>query len=103
MHWGRQQRREAGVPERKKFFEPRNLKSGYVQVHVDGKWKMEHRVVMERHLGRPLTPEETVHHKNGHRADNKITNLELWTSKHPAGQRAEDLLEFAREIIKLYG
>jgi hypothetical protein len=54
-------------------------------------------------LGRPLTAEESVHHKNGIRSDNRPSNLELWSRYQPAGQRATDLLEFANEIIQRYG
>jgi hypothetical protein len=57
---------------------------------------------MEKHVGRPLLKEETVHHKNGITDDNRIENLELWASAHPYGQRVEDLLSFADEIIQRY-
>lgn len=57
---------------------------------------------MEQHLGRSLLPGETVHHKNGVRGNNRIENLELWVSWQPSGQRPEDLLEWADEIIKRY-
>lgn len=62
----------------------------------------EHRVVMQEHLGRQLFPFETVHHINGDRSDNRLSNLELWSSSQPSGQRVEDKLAWAREILALY-
>lgn len=55
-------------------------------------WILEHRYIMEQHLGRSLARHEHVHHKNGDRFDNHLENLELWTiaKKDPPGQRQMD-------------
>ena len=76
---------------------------GYVVIRKNGKGYRAHRLIMEEYLGRPLTREETVHHINGDRADNRLENLELWSSNQPSGQRIKDKLQWAKEIIALYG
>lgn len=51
----------------------------------------EHRKVMADMLGRPLLRNENVHHKDGDRANNDPSNLELWVKTQPAGQRSTEI------------
>lgn len=118
VHYSRQYQgldMDAPVEMPKKYIVGRDRKvmaNGYVRVkrpgHFSkpasnsGNWYDEHRYMMECHLGRPLRDGENVHHINGDKADNRLENLELWTSSQPAGQRVVELLDWADYIIAQY-
>lgn len=81
--------------------------SGYIIIRIDSlygrKQILEHRHIMSQSLGRELFPDETIHHLNGIRDDNRIENLELMSSSHFSGQRVKDKLAHARKMIERYG
>lgn len=86
----------------------RRIKRGYVVLRIpasDGnpvREMLEHRFVMEQHIGRPLLSVETIHHKNGDTQDNSIENLELRHGNHGPGQVVADKVAAAIKLLKLY-
>lgn len=84
--------------------------NGYPQLYIpnhpnagkDG-WLAQHTVIMSEMIGRPIGKNESVHHKNGIKDDNRPENLELATRFHTKGQSVEDMIKFCREYIKEYG
>lgn len=99
-----------GDPNVRRLYSKRTKDSnGYVMLYMPGNPMAvgngnvyEHRYVMSQHLGRLLLPTEQVHHKNGYRSDNRIENLELWVVSQPAGQRVDDKIQHALEILRTY-
>lgn len=92
---------DAPIPTEKKYIRKGNQR-GYVEVYYpetpmarkDG-WVLLHRLVMSKHIGRPLRPEEVVHHINGDPSDNRLSNLMLFANsvahlKYHAQQRRDD-------------
>jgi hypothetical protein len=58
------------------------LKPNHPFADVNGRIK-EERLIMEKHIGRYLKPEEIIHHKNYNKMDNRIENLEIMSrSEH---------------------
>lgn len=54
---------------------------GYMYITVNGKKRLQHRVIMEEHIGKALTKSEHIHHINGNKIDNRIENLMIVSNK----------------------
>lgn len=103
-HYGRFKRLGSPLAKVKQYGKTRAHDShGYIRIWNKGLPYLEHRLIMEQKMGRPLTSKEQVHHKNGIKDDNRIENLELWSTSQPCGQRISDKIKWAKEILNTYG
>jgi HNH endonuclease len=67
------------------------LNQGHLYFPKDGRQVAVHRLVVEEHLGRALTSDEVVHHRDHDPLNNDIANLQVMT-------RAEHLVHHLRTM-----
>jgi len=78
--------------ERRKLWSKRNHIAGYIEVWNGKRWVGEHRLIMEKHLKRPLKTSEWVHHINHVPNDNRLKNLMILTkSQHNSIHKSEEV------------
>ncbi|MCR4279277.1 MAG: HNH endonuclease [Candidatus Zambryskibacteria bacterium] len=78
----------------------KHSKDRYIRmITKDGKRVVEHRLVLEKSLGRKLDKEETVHHLDGNSTNNDINNLLLLPSNSEHRRYETTLNNFAKQIL----
>jgi len=76
----------------------------YTIICVNGVEHYEHRYVMEHHLGRQLCRKEVVHHLDGNRHNNSITNLEVMSlSRHLSMHNRQRTREISQQMRRKNG
>lgn len=78
--YNREHNKERMTPEVRAKLRESRLGSGEQKGYGKFFGRPEHRVVAEQMLGRPLLPEEVVHHINGNKRDNRRKNLFIFPS-----------------------
>ncbi|HUW30974.1 MAG TPA: HNH endonuclease [Planctomycetota bacterium] len=69
-------------------------RQGYIQVRTKaGRELAQHRLFVEKHLGRKLRKTEIVHHLNGNKSDNRLENLAVYDSREHKKHHARILVE----------
>lgn len=53
----------------------------YIKKWINNKCYLEHRLIMEKYIGRKINDNEQVHHIDGNPKNNNINNLQLLTQK----------------------
>jgi hypothetical protein len=82
-------------------------KRGYMETTMRRKRFLQHRHIMEKHLGRPLGNDEFIHHKNGVKSDNRTSNLMVLSNVVHLGfhkieriiRKYPELKQLVRELI----
>lgn len=82
----------------------KRMSNGYIKVYApkhphasrDG-YVLQHRLVVERNIGRFLTENEVVHHENGDKTDNRFENLRVMTTSEHCAFHMKKLNEKRRK------
>jgi hypothetical protein len=78
--------RQHGTPVSARRYTPPGVPAlrpdGYLRIKVDGKRRLEHLVIAEKALGRPLPPGVEVHHVDKDGANNAGSNLVICTAAY---------------------
>lgn len=63
------------------------VRKGVIKGNKKGaRYKLQHRIIMEEYIKRPLLRSEIIHHLNGNPSDNRIENLKIMTQSEHAKQ-----------------
>lgn len=72
----------------------------YIQSYANGKSKRKHQIIMENHIGRELKENEVIHHIDGNKRNNDLSNLMLVTREEHT-KIHKDLLDKSKAVIQM--
>ena len=88
----------------KKRYGRRIDSNGYIVIGIGYRYIKEHRLIMEKFLGRPLKKHEDIHHINGIKTDNRIENLQIIShSEHTRLSRKGHLIDMSSRVCSICG